>query len=69
MKKLEEAHAVHAASPRTGTLRFLFTSLSHQSIDRSGMNQYALGHRGALVMDFCIECELKHLGQLFVRHG
>lgn len=59
MRKLREAHAVHAASSKTGTLRSLFTSLSHEPSGRSGINQYAQRHRGALVMNFCIECELR----------
>lgn len=64
MKELEKARSVHAASPKTGTLRSLFTSLSHWSFGRSGLNQCAQGHRGALVMNFCIECELEVLRQL-----
>lgn len=62
---LQEAHAVHAANPKTGTLRSLFTSLSHESFGRSGMYQFAQGHRGALVMNFCIECELNDSCQSF----
>ena len=56
---MQEAHAVHAASLTTGTLRSLFMSLSHGSFGKSGMNQYARRHRGALMMSFCIESELK----------
>ena len=56
---LKKGNAVHAASPKTSTLRSLFTSFSHESIGRSEKNQYAQGHREALVTNFCIECQLK----------
>lgn len=59
MRVLQEAQEVHAASPKTETLRFLFTSLSHGSCGKIGMKQFAQGRRGALVMSLCIECEPK----------
>ena len=60
---LKEEKAFHAASPKTGTLRSLFTSFSHQSIGRSEMDHFAQGHREALVRDFCIECQLEYFRQ------
>lgn len=58
IRELQGKYAVHAASPKTSTLRSLFTSLIHESFGGSGMNQCAQGPRGALVKIFCIECEL-----------
>ena len=57
VRELQEEYAVHAASPKTSTLRSLFTSLIHESFGRSGMNQCAQEPRGALMNSFCIEYE------------
>ena len=50
---------------RPCTLRSLFTSLSHDSLSTSKINHCAQGRRGALVIDFCIECELSTIRQPF----
>lgn len=66
MRVSQETHAVHVGGPKTATLRSLFTSLSHGPFGRTGMNQYAQRHRGALVRNFCIERGLNVLRQLFI---